>query len=84
VRLRNQRKKGIGGAQVLIESSRSLDACLLEPVQFSIERTPWTENLHEPQLEVRDGMVAIPAGPGWGVRLKESFLTATERQASER
>jgi len=34
-------------------------------IEFSIEPTPWAEGLYAPALEVREGKVAIPDGPGW-------------------
>jgi len=52
-------------------------------LEFSIEPTPWTEGLYEPALEVRDGEVAIPDGPGWGVTVSPSWLADAERQVSE-
>jgi L-alanine-DL-glutamate epimerase-like enolase superfamily enzyme len=52
-------------------------------VELSIEPTPWTEGLYRPALEVRDGKVDIPDGPGWGVELDRSWLAAAERRVSE-
>ena len=46
-------------------------------VEFSIEPDddyPWQSGLYRPALVVRDGCVEIPAGPGWGVEIDESFL----------
>lgn len=51
-------------------------------VEFSIEDTPWAENLFEPGFEVRDGKVQIPEGPGWGVRLNPEWLERAERRES--
>jgi len=51
--------------------------------EFSIEATPWTEGLFAPALEVRDGQVSIPDGPGWGVEVSEKWLAKSERQVSE-
>jgi L-alanine-DL-glutamate epimerase-like enolase superfamily enzyme len=51
-------------------------------VEFSIEPTPWTDNLYTPALEVRDGQVYIPDGPGWGVRINPDWLAAAEHCAS--
>ena len=53
-------------------------------VEFSIEPTPWGEGLYTPALEVRDGMVDIPAAPGWGVEVSPSWLEASAYQVSER
>jgi len=53
-------------------------------VEFSIERTPWTEGLYTPALEVHDGKVAVPAGPGWGVTINPEWIARAERLVSER
>jgi L-alanine-DL-glutamate epimerase-like enolase superfamily enzyme len=52
-------------------------------IEFSIEPTPWTEDLFRPALTVRDGMVDIPPGPGWGVEIEPSWLSAAEHRVSE-
>ncbi|MFP4058373.1 MAG: mandelate racemase/muconate lactonizing enzyme family protein [Candidatus Brocadiia bacterium] len=52
-------------------------------LEFSIEPTPWTEGLYEPELSVEDGQVAIPEGPGWGILVREEWLEDAEHQASE-
>ncbi len=52
-------------------------------VEFSIEPTGWTEDLYHPPLEVRDGRVGIPGGPGWGVTVNPAWLSAAERSLSE-
>jgi L-alanine-DL-glutamate epimerase-like enolase superfamily enzyme len=54
-------------------------------VEFSIEPNdyyPWQVGLYEPALVVRDGAVAIPAGPGWGVQPAPDWLTRATRQVS--
>jgi L-alanine-DL-glutamate epimerase-like enolase superfamily enzyme len=51
--------------------------------EFSIEPTSWTDGLYEPALEVRDGEVAIPDGPGWGVRVSPAWLDSAERRITE-
>jgi L-alanine-DL-glutamate epimerase-like enolase superfamily enzyme len=54
-------------------------------VEFSIEPTsyyPWQEGIFRPPLTVRDGKVAIPAAPGWGVEIEPSWLTNADRQVS--
>lgn len=51
--------------------------------EFSIERTPWTDGLYTPALEVRDGQVAVPDGPGWGVEITPEWLAEADRQVSE-
>ena len=52
-------------------------------VEFSIEPTSWTNDMYQPSLEVRDGTVAVPQGPGWGVTVNPAWLAAAERQVSE-
>jgi L-alanine-DL-glutamate epimerase-like enolase superfamily enzyme len=51
-------------------------------VEFTIESGPWWEGLFQPVLEVRDGKVAIPDGPGWGVTIPDAWLTRTTYQRS--
>jgi L-alanine-DL-glutamate epimerase-like enolase superfamily enzyme len=52
-------------------------------LEFSIEPTEWTRGLYSPELEVRDGRVAIPDGPGWGVEINPQWLGQAGRQISE-
>jgi L-alanine-DL-glutamate epimerase-like enolase superfamily enzyme len=51
-------------------------------IEYSIEDTPWTDGLFEPALEVKDGKVAVPSGPGWGVRVSPSWLAGAAVQRS--
>jgi len=51
-------------------------------VEFSIESKPGT-NLYQPALEVRDGRVAIPEGPGWGVTINPQWLAKAQRQETK-
>ena len=53
-------------------------------LEFSIEPSEWTRGLYTPELEVRDGHVAIPAGPGWGVTISQQWLESAERRISQR
>jgi L-alanine-DL-glutamate epimerase-like enolase superfamily enzyme len=53
-------------------------------VEFSIEPARWTEGLFTPPLEVCDGAVAIPPGPGWGMTINPEWLATAERRVSER
>jgi L-alanine-DL-glutamate epimerase-like enolase superfamily enzyme len=53
-------------------------------MEFSIEDDRWTEGLFEPALQVVNGTVAIPNGPGWGVKINPDWLAKAERQVSER
>jgi L-alanine-DL-glutamate epimerase-like enolase superfamily enzyme len=54
-------------------------------VEFSIEPTsyyPWQEGIFDPPLAVRDGKVAVPAAPGWGIEIKPSWLARAEHCVS--
>ena len=53
-------------------------------VEFTIESNDWAKDLYDPSLEVRDGKVAVPDGPGWGVTINPAWLAKAERQISER
>lgn len=53
-------------------------------LEYSIEPAPWAAALYEPALEVVDGCVAVPDGPGWGVSVRAEWLAAAERHVSER
>jgi L-alanine-DL-glutamate epimerase-like enolase superfamily enzyme len=56
-------------------------------VEFSIEPGdyyPWQLGLYEPALEVHDGKVAVPDGPGWGVEISPEWLARAEHRVSER
>jgi L-alanine-DL-glutamate epimerase-like enolase superfamily enzyme len=55
-------------------------------LEYSIEPDayyPWQVGLFEPALAVRDGCVAVPEGPGWGVEISPSWLERAERVVSE-
>jgi L-alanine-DL-glutamate epimerase-like enolase superfamily enzyme len=51
-------------------------------IEFSIEPSEWTQGLYEPELEIADGHVAIPEGPGWGVTIRPEWLGKAEREVS--
>jgi L-alanine-DL-glutamate epimerase-like enolase superfamily enzyme len=51
--------------------------------EFSIERTPWTDDLYAPTLRVENGEIRISQGPGWGVTVNPQWLASAERQVSE-
>ena len=54
-------------------------------VEFSIEPDdyyPWQAGMYEPRPRVVDGMVEIPAGPGWGVEISPDWLARAERVVS--
>jgi L-alanine-DL-glutamate epimerase-like enolase superfamily enzyme len=39
--------------------------------------------MFKPNLEVVDGKVMIPSGPGWGVTFNKEWLESAEYQKSE-
>lgn len=51
-------------------------------VEFGIEPNGW-KDLFRPALEVRDGRVAIPDGPGWGVTIAADWLAKAARQETK-
>jgi L-alanine-DL-glutamate epimerase-like enolase superfamily enzyme len=54
-------------------------------VEFSIEGLdyyPWQDGLYSPALVVRDGMAAIPDGPGWGVEINPQWLERADYRIS--
>ena len=52
-------------------------------LEFSIEPTDWIKDLYYPELNVQDGKVAIPDGPGWGVTINPKWLEAAEHKISQ-
>lgn len=52
-------------------------------LEYSIEPTPWTDGLFSPALEVIDGKVAIPDGPGWGIEINPDWLQDAGYRISE-
>lgn len=53
-------------------------------VEFSIEESSWAKEIFAPVLEVQDGMVAIPDGPGWGVSISSRWLENADYHISKR
>jgi L-alanine-DL-glutamate epimerase-like enolase superfamily enzyme len=51
-------------------------------VEFTIEPNDSATELYRPALEVREGRVAVPAGPGWGVTINPDWLAKAQRQES--
>jgi L-alanine-DL-glutamate epimerase-like enolase superfamily enzyme len=54
-------------------------------VEFSIEGSdyyPWQDGLYEPALVIKDGKVAVPEGPGWGVEIRQDWLERATYAAS--
>jgi L-alanine-DL-glutamate epimerase-like enolase superfamily enzyme len=52
-------------------------------VEYTIEEDTWTRDIYEPALQVVDGKVQIPEGPGWGVRINREWLSKAEHRKSE-
>jgi L-alanine-DL-glutamate epimerase-like enolase superfamily enzyme len=52
-------------------------------LEFTIEPTTWTKDLYDPPLEVRDGHVPVPQGPGWGVTVNPAWLAAADSRISQ-
>ena len=55
-------------------------------LEFSIEGSdfyPWEEGMLLNPLKVKDGMVQIPEGPGWGVDINPKWLEKSQYQKSE-
>lgn len=52
-------------------------------LEYSIDSDPWTRNLFDPILQVKDGKVAIPQGPGWGITLNKEWLEKADYRISE-
>lgn len=51
-------------------------------VEFSIEDTPWTDNIFTPKFEVINGKVAIPSELGWGVTINSEWLDGAVKRVS--
>ena len=54
-------------------------------MEFGIEDSPWVQGLFASDpFKVVDGHVEVPAGPGWGVEINQSWLANANRQISSR
>jgi L-alanine-DL-glutamate epimerase-like enolase superfamily enzyme len=56
-------------------------------VELSIEPDAdysWQTGMYEPRPEAVDGMVCVPAGPGWGVEISPEWLSRAEHRVSKR
>lgn len=79
------------GGAVLIASTLQLLAVTPEPtevdgtygglLEWDVFENPMRTDLLAEPLEVRDGLVAIPAGPGLGVEVDESAVRSLDRLA---
>ena len=61
----------------------AMPACV-HPQEWSIETTPWTQDVYEPMPQVADGTAPAPTAPGWGVDLLPSFVHGAESALSRR
>ncbi|MDI1345738.1 MAG: enolase C-terminal domain-like protein, partial [Pseudolabrys sp.] len=55
-------------------------------VEYSIEGSdyyPWEVGLFRNPLQAKNGMVDIPAGPGWGIDINPAWLEAADYKVSE-
>jgi L-alanine-DL-glutamate epimerase-like enolase superfamily enzyme len=56
-------------------------------VEFSIEPDagyyPWQAGIYDPVPVARDGKVAIPDGPGWGIEVRQDWLDGSVYALSE-
>jgi L-alanine-DL-glutamate epimerase-like enolase superfamily enzyme len=43
-------------------------------LEFDVDDVPWRDDLVTAVPEIRDGEIAVPNGPGWGVELREEVL----------
>jgi len=54
-------------------------------VELSIEGPeyyPWQYGIYQPELQVADGRLAVPDGPGWGVQADPRWLAAAARRTT--
>jgi L-alanine-DL-glutamate epimerase-like enolase superfamily enzyme len=52
-------------------------------LEYSIEDGKWSKGLFTPALEVKDGKVAIPDAPGWGVTISPEWMDKADYQISK-
>jgi L-alanine-DL-glutamate epimerase-like enolase superfamily enzyme len=51
-------------------------------VEFSIEPDAWADEIFTPALVVKSGVIPFPTGPGWGVTIREDWLSKASRQVT--
>lgn len=56
--------------------------CLYEQ-EWTMERTDSSDGLLERPMEIEDGAVKVPEGPGWGIEVSEGWLREAEVRVSE-
>ncbi|MDF2961308.1 MAG: mandelate racemase/muconate lactonizing enzyme family protein [Paenibacillus sp.] len=52
-------------------------------MEYTIEEDAWTGGLFTQPLEVHDGKVQVPEGPGWGITVSPDWLAKAEYRISE-
>ena len=52
-------------------------------LEYGMDESPWVTDAFSPALEMVDGKVAIPDGPGWGITMNEEWLDRAEYRCSE-
>ena len=65
-----------------VHFAAAMPSCLYEQ-EWTIEGNEWAEGLLDTPLPVRDGAVAVPEGPGWGVGVREEWLDDADLRVSE-
>lgn len=50
--------------------------------EWSIEDNDWANEIFEPALVVKNGAVAVPDLPGWGIEITPSYFAKAERRTS--
>jgi len=65
----------------VLHLAASMPACF-QYQEWSIEPTPWTDEIYESMLRVVGGEVAVPQAPGWGVEILPSFLSQAQHLMS--
>ncbi len=51
-------------------------------LEFTIEKDRWNGALFQPALEVREGKVQFPEGPGWVITINREWLEKANRQVT--
>lgn len=52
-------------------------------LEYSIEPTPWAEEIYTPLPQLQNGKLSLPDGPGWGIAIRQDWLEKAEREVSE-
>ena len=52
-------------------------------IEFAIEPWDWFDGIYYPELKVKDGLVAIPEGSGWGVTINPKWLEKAKHQITK-